>query len=87
MNRIEIARLYAKERGDGATILSGRMGYNGMLRVFPNPDFDPGDNRSPSFIAYLEEAPPKDAAPYKGPRLAAPPARAPRAFTEGEVVE
>jgi len=86
MNRIEIARLYAKERNDGATILSGRMGYNGMLRVVPNPDYDPDNAKSPAFIAYLEEVPSKDAAPYKGPQLA-PMARAPRAFVEGEIVE
>ncbi len=85
MNRIEIARLYAKTRHDGAVVLSGRMGYNGMLRVLPNPDFDPDNPKSPPFIAYMEEAPPKDAQPYRGPQLL--PQRGPRAFTEGEIVE
>ncbi len=53
--KVELARLYSRTRNDGATVLSGRMGFNGMLRVVPNPDYP----KSPSFIAYLEEAPPK----------------------------
>lgn len=84
--RIELARLYAKTRHDGAVVLSGRIGYGGMLRVIPNPDFDPDEPKSPSFIAYIEEAPAKGAAPYKGPQLA-PPQRPPRAFVEGEIVD
>lgn len=84
--RIEFARLYARQRQDGATVLSGRVGYDGMLRVIPNPDFDPDEPKSPAFIAYLEEAPPKATAPYKGPQLA-PLQRSPRAFVEGEIVE
>jgi hypothetical protein len=84
--KIEIARLYAKTRHDGATVLSGRMGFNGMLRVMPNPDFDPDNAKSPSFIAYLEEAPPKDTQPYRGPQLATP-TRTPHAITEGEIVD
>lgn len=87
MNRIEIARLYARERNDGAVTLSGRIGYDGRLRVEPNPNHDPNNEKSPDFIAYIETAEPKQAKPYTGVQLQQPPRQAPRAFVEGEIVE
>jgi hypothetical protein len=87
MNRIEIARLYARQRNDGATTLSGRIGYDGRLRVIPNPNKVEGDDRSPDFIAYIETAEPKANAPYAGVQLQQPPRQSPRAFVEGEIVE
>jgi hypothetical protein len=87
MNRIEIARLYARQRNDGATTLSGRMGYDGRLRIEPNPNHNPDDAKSPDFLAYIEYAEPKAAKPYSGVQLQHPPQRQPRAFVEGEIVE
>lgn len=83
--RIELARLYAKTRRDGATTLSGRMGYDGRLRIEPNPQHNPDDPKSPDFLAFIEYAEP-NAAPFKGPQLMAP-QRPPHAFTEGVIVE
>lgn len=86
MSRIEIARLYARTRNDGATTLSGRMGYDGRLRIEPNPNKVEGDDRSPDFIAFMEYAEPKAPKPYTGPQLR-PPSRPMAAFVEGEIVE
>jgi hypothetical protein len=88
--KIELARLYARQRRDGATTLSGRVGYNGRLRIEPNPNKVEGDDKSPDFIATIEERPDDGAAPYKGAQLV--PARpmrpsAPPAFVEGEVID
>ena len=85
MNRIELARLYARTRRDGATTLSGRMGYDGRLRIEPNPAKVEGDDKSPDFIAYLETAEPRAAKPYNGPQLRVP--RNTPALVEGEIVE
>jgi hypothetical protein len=86
MSRIEIARLYAKTRRDGATTLSGRVGYDGRLRIEPNPKHDPDDPKSPGFLAFIEYAEPNAAAPFKGPQIMAP-TRTPHAITEGEIVD
>lgn len=87
--KVELCRLYAKTRADGATVLSGRLGYDGMLRVLPNENYDPDDPKSPSFIAYIEQAPPKGTTPYRGPQLQVPTsARALREHAiEGEIVD
>lgn len=89
MSRIEIARLYARQRRDGATTLSGRIGYDGRLRIEPNPDHDPANDRSPAFLAFIEYAEPNAAKPYTGPQLlpARPAPRPARAIVEGELVE
>lgn len=84
--RITIAKLYARTRNDGAVTLSGRMGYDGRLRVEPNPDHEPGNEKSPEFLAFIEYAEPKQAQPYTGPQLH-PPQRQPRAIVEGEIVQ
>lgn len=90
MSKIKIAGLYAHTRNDGATLLRGRIFYDGLLKVEPNPDKQPGDNL-PDFIATVEMSAPKPSGPYRGPQLLAPQsAQAPRAlpqFVEGEVVE
>jgi hypothetical protein len=70
--KIEIARLYARQRRDGATTLSGKMGYNGTLRIVPNPDKDADDPKSPDFIAFLEERETDAPSRYNGPQLRAP---------------
>jgi hypothetical protein len=92
--KIELARLYARTRHDGAVTLSGSVGYNGRLRIEPNAAKVDGDDRSPDFIAYIEEKNTAPATPYKGPQLTARPvSAAPRALTqhqyvvEGEVVD
>jgi hypothetical protein len=89
--RIEIARLYARTRRDGATTLSGRIGYDGRLRVEPNPNHDPTNEKSPAFLAFIESAEPKAAAPYTGVQLMAQVARQPQRggheLVEGEIVE
>jgi hypothetical protein len=87
MSRITIAKLYARTRNDGAVTLSGRMGYDGRLRVEPNPNHDPDDAKSPDFLAFIEYAEPKQAKPYTGAQLHQPPRQSPRAFVEGEIVE
>jgi hypothetical protein len=53
--KIEIARLYERTNKKGVKTLSGRFGYTGRLRIEPNPQHDPNDERSPQFIAYVEE--------------------------------
>jgi hypothetical protein len=63
--KVELSRLYARVRADGATVLSGRIGYDGMLRVEPNPDYDPNNPKSPAFLAFMEQAPPKQTQPYR----------------------
>lgn len=73
MSRITIAKLYARERNDGAVTLSGKIGYDGRLRVEPNPDYNPDDERSPGFLAFIEYAEPKQAKPYTGVQLQQPP--------------
>lgn len=83
--RIELARLYAKTRRDGATTLSGRVGYDGRLRIEPNPQHDPDDPKSPDFLAFIEYAQPQTA-PFKGPQIIAP-TRTPRALVESEIVD
>jgi hypothetical protein len=92
--KIELARLYARTRHDGAVTLSGSVGYNGRLRIEPNAAKVDGDDRSPDFIAYIEEKNTAPATPYKGPQLTARPvSAAPRAalprhdYIEGEVIE
>jgi len=85
--RITIAKLYARQRRDGATTLSGKMGYDGRLRIEPNPAKIEGDDKSPDFLAFIEYAEPKAApvaVPYRGPQLF--PVR-PLQCLEGEVVE
>jgi hypothetical protein len=67
--QIKLAQLYARQRADGAITLSGTMGYNGRLRILPNPDKVEGDTKSPDFIAYLEERSDNYARPYNGPQL------------------
>jgi hypothetical protein len=86
MSKIEIARLYARTRSDGAVTLSGRIGYDGRLRIVPNENKVEGDDKSPDFLAFIETAEPKSAQPYRGPQLL-PPQRPVAAFVEGEVVE
>lgn len=71
--KIELARLYARTRHDGAVTLSGSVGYNGRLRIEPNAAKIDGDDRSPDFIAYIEEKQTAPATPYKGPQLTARP--------------
>ena len=95
--KIELARLYARTRNDGAVTLSGSIGYNGRLRISPNPDKIVGDDRSPDFIAEIEEKQSAPAQAYRGPQLTAPrpmpqqPRRAalpsPDFAVEGEVVD
>lgn len=88
--KIELARLYARTRHDGAITLSGSIGYNGRLRIEPNPAKVDGDDRSPDFIAYVEEKNTAPTTPYRGPQLQARPAvsAAPRpALTQHEYVE
>jgi hypothetical protein len=86
MSKIEIARLYARTRNDGAVTLSGRIGYDGRLRIEPNPNKVDGDDKSPDFLAFIESAEPRAATPYRGAQLV-PPQRPVAAFVEGEVVE
>lgn len=92
--KIELARLYARTRADGAVTLSGSIGYNGRLRIEPNTAKVDGDDRSPDFIASIEEKQSAPTTPYRGPQLQAPAvSAAPRALTqhqyvvEGEVVD
>ncbi len=87
MNKITIAKLYARTRHDGAVTLSGKLGYDGRLRIEPNPEHNPDDERSPGFIASIEYAEPKATQPYSGVQLQQPPRQAPRAFVEGEIVD
>lgn len=84
--RVTIAKLYARTRNDGAVTLSGRMGYDGRLRVEPNPDYEPGNEKSPEFLAFIEYAEPRGSQTYTGPQLQAP-ARRPSQLVEGEIVE
>ena len=72
--KIELARLYSYTRRDGAVVLSGGCGYNGRLKIEPNPDFDETDTRSAPFLAFIEEKPEKSAAQqqYRGPQLQTP---------------
>lgn len=86
MSKIEIARLYARTRNDGAVTLSGSIGYTGRLRIEPNANKVEGDDRSPDFIAYIEEKQSAPATPYRGAQLL-PPQRPAAAFIEGEIVE
>ncbi len=86
MSKIEIARLYARTRNDGAVTLSGRIGYDGRLRIVPNENKVEGDEKSPDFLAFIESAEPRAATPYRGAQIM-PPQRAAPAFVEGEVVE
>jgi hypothetical protein len=94
--KIELARLYARTRHDGAVTLSGSIGYNGRLRIEPHAAKIEGDDRSPDFIAYIEEKQSAPATTYRGPQLTARPvSAAPRAalpqrhdhVVEGEVVD
>lgn len=51
------------------------MGWNGRLRIEPNPAKVEGDDRSPDFIAFLEEnaqQQQQQTQTYKGPQLTAP---------------
>jgi hypothetical protein len=86
MSRIEIARLYAKTRRDGAVTLSGRIGYDGRLRIEPNPNKIDSDEKSPDVLAFIESAEPRAATPYRGAQIM-PPQRPAPAFVEGEIVE
>ncbi len=86
MSKIELARLYARTRADGAVTLSGSIGYTGRLRIEPNANKVEGDDRSPDFIAYIEEKQRAPATPYRGAQLM-PPQRPVAAFVEGEIVE
>ncbi len=71
--KIELARLYARTRHDGAVTLSGSVGYNGRLRIEPNAAKIDGDDRSPDFIAYIEEKQSAPTTTYRGPQLTARP--------------
>jgi hypothetical protein len=76
--KIELARLYARTRNDGAVTLSGSVGYTGRLRIEPNSAKIEGDDRSPDFIAYIEEKQSAPAQAYRGPQLTAPRPTAPQ---------
>jgi hypothetical protein len=70
------------------------VGYNGRLKILPNPDKVEGDDRSPDFLAFIEERAPAQSQPYKGPQLqpvganhTRPALPQARNYVEGELVE
>jgi hypothetical protein len=83
--KVVLAKLYSRQREDGAIVLAGRFGWSGsgMLRILPADDYDPNDPKSAPFVAILEEAPPKAPQPYRGPQLHVP--GSPRALGEGAI--